>query len=198
MGTQSLPDSWRRPTNSLQSYQGMDPIKVQALTVAAKRLFSQFKTDATVEPKTYLVAVIELFSHYSPEVVMTVTHPFTGMASKQNWLPTIFEIRKACDEANAPAPRSVTDTIAETFARRRQDEQRLLAKPSEESRTAHVERLRAEGKLAFAGARYSQELPWFERLTKSEAQATLDRFAGEVRKDITDELFANLEAAENG
>lgn len=180
MGTPNLPDSWRRPTNSLQSYAPINPAKLEALTVAAKRLFSQFKTDATVDPKTYLVAVIELFSHYSDEVVMAVTHPFTGMASRQNWLPTIFEIRQACDKANEPAPRSVLDAVAETLARRQQD----LPKGPAETRAAHIDRLRADGKLTFSSNNSGREMPWFERLTKAEAQATLDRYEREAKENL--------------
>lgn len=178
MDTPNLPASWRRPTNSLQNYQAINPVKLQALTVAARRLFSQFKTDATVDPKTYLVAVIELFSHYSDEIVMSVTHPFTGMASKQNWLPTIFEIRKACDRAkDDAAERTVSDAVAETLARRRDAE---VAKPPVEKRAEHVARLRAEGKLAFAGDKHVRDMKWFDRMTPSEAQATLNRYEREA------------------
>jgi hypothetical protein len=176
MDTPNLPDSWRRPTNSL-TRSGLSGDRLEALTVAAKRLFSQFRTDAAVDPKTYLVAVIAVFEHYSDAIVMAVTHPFSGIASRQNWLPTIHEIRKACDDLNAPPKRTLQDAIAETLARRREDEKLLLAKPSEESRAAHVERLRAEGKLAFASHQDKRDIPWFHRLTKAEAQDTLERYA---------------------
>lgn len=168
--TKNLPGSWRRPTSSLQKFELRENPRLEALTTAAKRLFSQFRVDATVEPRTYLVAVIAVFEHYADDVVTAVTHPFTGMASKQNWLPTIFEIRQACDAARAAdnaAARRERDLAAQ-FARRKS----IKEETTQEERAAHVKRV---------GARRESPdddlgLAWFDRLSVAEANEILARY----------------------
>jgi hypothetical protein len=60
-----------------------------------------------------------------------------------------------------------------------------IPKTTPEQRVAHVERLRAEGRLSFdSGAEAERRKPWFERLTTQQANETLARYAAEAAPSV--------------
>lgn len=73
---------------------------------AAGRLFKQFRNDGANDAKTFMVSAVAVLQHYPKDVIAEVTHPYSGLASKQQWLPTIFEIRTACEAEMAPRRRA--------------------------------------------------------------------------------------------
>ena len=64
------------------------------------------KTDAT-DPETYFAAVVAVLARWPREVITVVTEPATGIPSKINWLPSIAEITKACEDAYQPIARQI-------------------------------------------------------------------------------------------
>lgn len=56
-----------------------------------------FRKDDAHDPAVYAAAAIAVFSEYDLGVVDYITDPRTGLPSRLNWLPTIKEIRDACD-----------------------------------------------------------------------------------------------------
>jgi hypothetical protein len=45
----------------------------------------------------FVSGAVRILSEYPPEVTSRVVDPKTGIPDKQNWLPTLHEIRKACE-----------------------------------------------------------------------------------------------------
>lgn len=49
-----------------------------------------------------MAAITAVLSRYPEEVMTAVTHPVTGLPSKKGWLPTVREVREACEDAWEP------------------------------------------------------------------------------------------------
>lgn len=62
----------------------------------AKRLLGCYRTGDANDPETYTAAITAILAEYEPEVVRHVTDPRTGLARKNNWLPTVAEVDAAC------------------------------------------------------------------------------------------------------
>ena len=70
--------------------------------------------------------VIAVLSDYPVAVVRRVVDPRHGIPSRSKWLPTIAELKEACELEMAPIRRE------QERERRRADTQRALAAPEEE------------------------------------------------------------------
>lgn len=46
----------------------------------------------------YAAAVTAVLSDYPLDVIDYVTDPRTGLPVRSKWLPTVFEVKQACDE----------------------------------------------------------------------------------------------------
>lgn len=62
-----------------------------------RTLAACYRKDDTSNPEEYAAAGAAVLSEYTIEVVDVVTDPRSGLPSKINWLPTIKEIRDACE-----------------------------------------------------------------------------------------------------
>lgn len=65
---------------------------------AAKLLLGCSRTGEANDPEVYVSAVIKVLSAYPLDVVQRVVDPLTGLPGQLNWLPTVREIREACEE----------------------------------------------------------------------------------------------------
>lgn len=54
------------------------------------------KADAN-DPEIYTAAIAATLADYEPEIIQYVTDPRTGLPSKLKWLPTVAEVREACE-----------------------------------------------------------------------------------------------------
>src|ERR1043166_4929526 len=68
----------------------------------ARLLLGCYRTGDANDPETYVAAITAILARYPEEVITTVTHPATGLPSKKSWLPTVKEVRDACDDAHEP------------------------------------------------------------------------------------------------
>lgn len=50
------------------------------------------------DPETYIAAAIAVLSRYPIKIIEAVSSPVTGLPSKLKWLPSIAEIKEACEE----------------------------------------------------------------------------------------------------
>ncbi len=66
---------------------------------AAETLFGCYTRAEANNPVVYTAAVQAILSEYEPKVIAFVTDPRTGLPSRLKWLPSIAEVRVACDEA---------------------------------------------------------------------------------------------------
>lgn len=68
--------------------------------LAAQRLLASFQHAAAHDPESFLAGVIAVLTRYPLDVVAEVTNPATGLPSKMKFLPSISEVREACEAAN--------------------------------------------------------------------------------------------------
>lgn len=61
-----------------------------------------FRTGDAHDPQVFLTAIVTVMTHYPVDVVAEVCDPYRGIPGKQNWIPTPFEVRKACDDIMLP------------------------------------------------------------------------------------------------
>lgn len=96
---------------------------------AAKTLFGCYRRDDAADPETFSAATAAVFSRYAPEVVRLVTDPRTGLPGTSKFLPTISEVREAC-ELEAGRIQRRADHLAQIdrqIAERKADEVRRAA-----------------------------------------------------------------------
>jgi hypothetical protein len=87
------------------------PSALPALTspsVATERallLLGSYRKGEADDPDTYVTAIAAVLTLYDPAIVARVTDPRTGIAGRVKWLPTVHEVRAACEEEAAFAHR---------------------------------------------------------------------------------------------
>ena len=64
----------------------------------AKLLLGCFRTGDATDPEVYAGAVIAVLADYPDDVIEQVVDPRNGLPSRMNWLPTIAEIKTACED----------------------------------------------------------------------------------------------------
>lgn len=97
-----------------------------------KLMFGCYRKDDAADPETYSAAVACVLAEYTPDIVQRVTDPRSGLPSKQNWLPTVKEVREACDELEQREKLS-TDRAAreaEQLEARRREHELAKQKPT--------------------------------------------------------------------
>lgn len=67
----------------------------------AKLLAGCYRKSDASDPETYAGAVSAVLAEYAPDIVQRVTDPRTGLPSKLQWLPSVKEVRDACEELDA-------------------------------------------------------------------------------------------------
>lgn len=95
---------------------------MEVATERAVLLFGCYRKGEANDPDIYAGAVALMLTQYPVSVVLDVTSPLTGIAAKSIWLPSVAEVREACEEAMGPIDR--------------QREQRRVEREQFESRTA--------------------------------------------------------------
>jgi hypothetical protein len=98
------------------------PTADQAL--AARRLFGSFRKGDANDPETYVAAVLTVLMDYPDGIVNEVCHPARGLAARCDFLPTMKEIKAACEAEAARCDRLAA------LSRLAQTQRRLPAPPS--------------------------------------------------------------------
>lgn len=65
-------------------------------------LLGSYRKGDADDPEIYTTAVAKVLSGYPEAVVILVTDPETGLPGRSQWLPTVFEVRHACELAMKP------------------------------------------------------------------------------------------------
>lgn len=63
----------------------------------ARLLFGCYRRSDAADPETYVVAVSALLSTFEADTVEHVTDPIVGLPASTNFVPTIKEIKDACE-----------------------------------------------------------------------------------------------------
>lgn len=62
----------------------------------ASLMFGCYRRAEASDPEIYAAATAAVLSEYPQEVIDYITDPRTGIPSTSQWLPSVFEVRKAC------------------------------------------------------------------------------------------------------
>ena len=71
----------------------------------ARLLFGCFRKGEANDPVIFAAGIAANLALYPADVIEEVTSPVKGIATRVDWLPTIAEIRRACDEIMRPRRR---------------------------------------------------------------------------------------------
>jgi hypothetical protein len=66
-------------------------------TNRARLLLGCYRTGDANDPETYVAAISAVLARFPEATITAVTHPVSGLPSRLNWLPTIKEVRAACE-----------------------------------------------------------------------------------------------------
>lgn len=82
-----------------------------------------FRTGGANNPETFVTAIAATLARYPDQVIYDVTDPRSGLPSQLSWMPTIKDVRDACDRAYHPIKDQIERErrIAEQLAEREQD-----------------------------------------------------------------------------
>ncbi len=67
----------------------------------ARLLAGCYRRNDAADPETYLMALSAILAEYPTDIVYRVTDPRSGLPSRSTWLPTVKEVRDACDDLAA-------------------------------------------------------------------------------------------------
>lgn len=81
------------PSRDLHS----DQSRVSYRQAAVKALCGCYRKDEAADPAIYSAAIVAVLEEYPDDIVSMVTDPRTGLPSKCQWLPTVKEVKDACD-----------------------------------------------------------------------------------------------------
>lgn len=65
-------------------------------------LFGCYRKGEAEDPDTYAAAVAAVLAAYPTPIVYRVTDPLRGLPGRSRWLPTVAEVRDACEMEMAP------------------------------------------------------------------------------------------------
>lgn len=140
------PKSFKRLTISVEKLPASMAQAEATASYAAERaklLLGCYRTGDANDPATYVAAIAATLAHYPEDIITRVTHPVTGLPSRNKWLPSVNEVREACDDAIEP--------IVEKQRRQQRVEQQL-----EERRKIDEDRARRRPTYDDLKARYGE------------------------------------------
>ena len=78
------------------------PCPPQIAGERARLLVGCYRKNEVADPDAYISAICAVLANYPETVVRKVTHPLDGLPGRLQWLPTIAEIKAACDAEVSP------------------------------------------------------------------------------------------------
>ncbi len=88
------PDDLRKLGSRLESAQQRQAYA----TSRAGLMFGCYRRAEASDPEIYAAATAAVLSEYPQDVIDFITDPRTGLPSTSQWLPSVYEVRKACEE----------------------------------------------------------------------------------------------------
>lgn len=74
----------------------------QTAAALATMLFGCYRASEANDPETFIAAAAATLARYPTEIAIAVSDPVSGLPSTNKWLPSIAEVREACEQAMAP------------------------------------------------------------------------------------------------
>lgn len=79
----------------------------------AEVLFGCYRKGDANDPETYVAAIAAVLADYPAETIRFVTDPRTGIPSRVSWMPTVGEVKRACEDHYGPTRRAIEREAAE-------------------------------------------------------------------------------------
>jgi hypothetical protein len=155
-----------------------------------EKMMGCYRKGEAEDPEAYVAAVATVLASYPEDVVRRVTHPLHGLPGKIQWLPSVKEIRDACEAEMRPFYNALT--------RQHQvgEERRLLAAPN---KPTPEQRLRG-AEYGEAVVREMRNETSAEQI-RADAERRLHDLQGEVpnyRPTVSQELLAKFKVDRRG
>jgi hypothetical protein len=104
-------------------------------------LLGCFRKGDAEDPETYVAAVAAIMDGYPDDVAAFVTDPRTGIAGKVKFLPTLSEVRDACEAAMEPRRQAERRAVEFERRQRQLDERERWQADQAAMRAEDVKRL---------------------------------------------------------
>jgi hypothetical protein len=132
---------------------------------AVKRLIGAYRKGEAEDAETYTRSIAIVLAAYPQEVVYRVTDPRNGIQSRSQWLPTVHEVKEACEREMLP------------IRNRSEQRARIERQFAERDRIAAIDAERGRVGAAF----------------KTLAKETAARVTAEALKELSPEEFAKAQ-----
>jgi hypothetical protein len=86
------------PSGSQEKSSGSDLAQVSWAAERTAILFGCYRSGQANDPEVYTMAVAATLAEYPKEVVQHVTDPRSGLPAKLKFLPSVAEVREACED----------------------------------------------------------------------------------------------------
>jgi hypothetical protein len=74
-----------------------------------RMLLGAYRKGECEDPEIFVRSVASIFAAYPREVVMRVTDPLDGIQTKIKWLPSVAEVKEACEKLMQPVYDRIRD-----------------------------------------------------------------------------------------
>jgi len=137
--SESLPRLLKHSVSNAFVETGSEPPEnLEIMTMAIGRatlMYATSRFDDAADPDLFIDAAALILSEYPPDVIIAVTDPRTGVASRVPGPPRANEVKEACEKLMAPirARERRERALAETLARRKDSlalEENRLSRPT--------------------------------------------------------------------
>jgi hypothetical protein len=68
-------------------------------------MFGCYRKGDANDPETYVAAITATLARYPEDVILRITHPVDGLPGQKDFLPTVAEVRRACESEMGPRRR---------------------------------------------------------------------------------------------
>lgn len=118
--------------SALSTCQSAGKTDVETAVDRARILLGCYRRDDAADPETYAGAVAAVLAEYAPDIVRSVTDPRSGLPSKQQWLPSVKEVRDACEVIDGHKRRMAerAEREREQLEARRIEQEKAARKPT--------------------------------------------------------------------
>jgi hypothetical protein len=98
----TLPETSRRALAEKGLTQPSDQCDPQLAAMMAGQLFACYRASEANDPEMYVAAVAANLARFPEPIVRQVCSPAVGLPTENKWLPSVAEIREACEKLMAP------------------------------------------------------------------------------------------------
>lgn len=85
------------PSLTLSTQRETDLEHIEYATAKTREMLGYYRKGEANDPARYGLAIAKTLSGYSKEVINEITSPTTGLPSRTDFMPTLKEVRAACE-----------------------------------------------------------------------------------------------------